>query len=168
MALLARAPTTVSAPVSFSLVNLRPYNQPVATAITLVGLIYMLIFAFIITMAGAGAREIMSVGASSMSMVSLLTLRSAPYLKTSSLLMYRLAQPLILYLPVSFLFAMVSLPFKVHFDAHYTYAGGFFLWAFILYIGMASVGLATEFAVTIIGPKFTGFFLVPLIIANVS
>ena len=63
---------------------------------------------------------------------------------------------------------MVSLPFKVHFDAHFTYAGGFFLWAFTLYLGMSAVGLATEFAITWLGPKFMAFFLVPLIIVNVS
>jgi hypothetical protein len=80
----------------------------------------------------------------------------------------RLAIPMILYLPISFLFAMISLPFKVDFGAHYTYAGGFFLWAFTLYLGMSAVGLATEFAITILGPKFMGFFLIPLIIANVS
>jgi hypothetical protein len=33
---------------------------------------------------------------------------------------------------------------------------------------MASLGLATEFMITIIGPKFMPFFLIPLIIANVS
>jgi hypothetical protein len=56
---LAQAPTTVSQPVSYTLFNLRPYNQPVAAAITLVGLIYMLIFAFIITMTNNAVREIM-------------------------------------------------------------------------------------------------------------
>ena len=75
---------------------------------------------------------------------------------------------MILYLPVSFLFAMISLPFKVHFGAHFNYAAGFFLWAFTLYLGMASVGLATEFAITILGVKFMAFFLIPLIIVNVS
>jgi hypothetical protein len=69
---------------------------------------------------------------------------------------------------ISFFFAMVSLPFKVSFDAHYTYAGGFFLWAFTLFLGMSSVGLATEFAITILGPRFMAFFLIPLIIVNVS
>lgn len=76
--------------------------------------------------------------------------------------------PMVLYLPVSFFFAMVNLPFKVHFGAKYPYAGGFFLWAFVCYVGMASVGLATEFAITFLGPKFIAFFLIPLIIVNVS
>jgi hypothetical protein len=56
---LAQAPTTVSNCIFFTLNNLRPYNQPVAAAITLVGLIYMLIFAFILTMSGSAVREIM-------------------------------------------------------------------------------------------------------------
>jgi hypothetical protein len=59
MNLLAQAPSTISNSVSYQLNNLRPYNQPVATAITLVGLIYMLIFAFTLTMSGAAVRDIM-------------------------------------------------------------------------------------------------------------
>lgn len=56
---LAQAPSTLSQPVFYTLANLRPYDQPVATAITLVGLIYMLIFAFIIAMMNNATREIM-------------------------------------------------------------------------------------------------------------
>ncbi|RXK34694.1 hypothetical protein M231_08046 [Tremella mesenterica] len=63
---------------------------------------------------------------------------------------------------------MISLPFKAHFGAHFTYAGGFFLWAWTLFLGMASVGLATEFAITIMGPRFISFFLIPWILVNVS
>ncbi|RXK34817.1 hypothetical protein M231_07935 [Tremella mesenterica] len=59
MNLLAQAPSTIAQSVSFEMINLRPYNQPVATAITLVGLIYMLIFAFILTMTNNAVREIM-------------------------------------------------------------------------------------------------------------
>jgi hypothetical protein len=44
MALVAQAPGTLSNAISYTVVNMRPYNQPVAAAITLVGLIYMLIF----------------------------------------------------------------------------------------------------------------------------
>ena len=97
-----------------------------------------------------------------------LTLRSSPFMTTRSYIIYRLATPMLLYLPISFFFAMINLPFKIHFDAHYTYAGGFFLWAFTLYLGMAAVGLATEFAITILPQKFVSFFLVPWIIVNVS
>ncbi|ADV22219.1 endoplasmic reticulum protein [Cryptococcus gattii Ru294] len=151
LSLVAQAPTTVTNAVWFSMNNLRPYNQPVAQAITLVGLIYMLIFAFIMTMTNNAVREII-----------------APFLTTRSYIMYRLVSPLCLYFPVSFFFAMINLPFKVDFGAHFTYAGGFFLWWFALFLGMAAVGLSTEAAITVLGPKFMAFFLVPLIIVNVS
>ena len=73
-----------------------------------------------------------------------------------------------MYLPLALNFAMVSLAFGVHFDKRYTEAGGFFLWAFILFLGMASTGLATEFAITIVGPHFIAFFLVTWIVVNVA
>ncbi|KAL7419021.1 hypothetical protein Q5752_006706 [Cryptotrichosporon argae] len=152
MGLLAQAPATISQGVSYAMVNLRPYNQPVAQAITLVGLIYMLIFSFVVTMSNNAAREII-----------------APFLTTRAYIAYRLIAPLAIYLVLSFFYAMINLPFKVHFGAHFTYAGGFFLWWFGgLFLGMAAVGLATEFAITILGPKFIAFFLVPLIIVNTS
>jgi hypothetical protein len=59
MNLLAQAPSTIVQPVYFTLNNLRPYNQPVAQAITLVGAIYLLIFSFIVTMILAPIREMM-------------------------------------------------------------------------------------------------------------
>jgi hypothetical protein len=59
---LARAPLTINPAVSYTMNNLRPYNQPVASAITLVGLIYMLIFAVIMTMVNNVCRQTMYVG----------------------------------------------------------------------------------------------------------
>lgn len=49
---LARAPLTISQPVFYTIRNLRPFSTQTATAITLVGQIYVCIFAFFITMAG--------------------------------------------------------------------------------------------------------------------
>ncbi|WVN89462.1 uncharacterized protein L203_104685 [Cryptococcus depauperatus CBS 7841] len=149
--LLAQAPTTLSNSIYYTMNNIRPYNQPVATAITLVGLIYMLILSFIMTMTNNAVREIIS-----------------PFLTTRSYIMYRIISPICLYFPVSFFFTMVNLPFKVHFGAHYTYAGGFFLWWFTIFLGMGAVGLSTEAAITVLGPRFMAFFLIPLIIVNVS
>ncbi|AAW45796.1 hypothetical protein CNBJ2900 [Cryptococcus deneoformans B-3501A] len=151
LSLVAQAPTTITNDVWYTLNNLRPYNQPVAQAITLVGLIYMLIFSFIMTMTNNAVREII-----------------APFLTTRAYIIYRLVSPICLYFPVSFFFCMVNLPFKIDFGAHYTYAGGFFLWWFALFLGMSAVGLSTEAAITVLGPKFMAFFLVPLIIVNVS
>ena len=63
---------------------------------------------------------------------------------------------------------MVSLPFDVHFGAHFTYAGGFFLWSFTVFLSMISTGLAAEFALAVLGDKLLAYFMIPLIIANVS
>lgn len=75
---------------------------------------------------------------------------------------------MLIYLPLSLLFAMVSLPFDVDFGAHFSHAGGFFLWVLTLYLSMAAVGMAIEFAVTILPPPFVPFFMIAWIISNVS
>ncbi|KAL1681784.1 hypothetical protein EV122DRAFT_287637 [Schizophyllum commune] len=46
--ILANAPQLIIQPVSFTLVNLRPFDVPVASAVTFVGLIYLLILSFFI------------------------------------------------------------------------------------------------------------------------
>ncbi|KIM31251.1 hypothetical protein M408DRAFT_327517 [Serendipita vermifera MAFF 305830] len=149
--LLARAPLTISNPVSFQLFNLRPYTSQVASAVTLVGFIYMIILSFYVTMFGAGAREVI-----------------APYLKMSTYLKLRLIVPLILYVPISLIYSMISLPFNLPFGAKYTYAGGFFLFWCLVFVGMCSLGLATEAALTVLTTRFVAFFLIPFIIINVS
>ncbi|KZT34384.1 hypothetical protein SISSUDRAFT_1052885 [Sistotremastrum suecicum HHB10207 ss-3] len=148
---LARAPLTISGSVAWKWVNLRPYNAPVAQAVTLVGQIYLCIFGFIITMANDAARAHIS-----------------PYLKLSSYLILRIAVPLLAYIPLSLSYAMINLPFHLPFGTKFTYAQGFItFWAFV-WMGMASLGLATEAVVTVLQARFMAFFLVPMIIANVS
>ena len=44
-ALLVNAPRLVSQPVSYTVINTRPFDVPVATAVDFVGLIYLLILA---------------------------------------------------------------------------------------------------------------------------
>ena len=96
-------------------------------------------------MAGAGARGIIG-----------------PFLNTAALIRLRIITPLIIYLPVSLIYAMISLPFKIPFGAKYSYAGGFFLFQIMVYVGMAALGLACEAAITIVGPQFFPFFMLPL------
>ncbi|KIO25208.1 hypothetical protein M407DRAFT_244144 [Tulasnella calospora MUT 4182] len=80
----------------------------------------------------------------------------------------RVFVPLVAYIPLSFSYAMVNLPFKITFDAKYTYAGGFFLFWVFVYMGMAALGLATEAMITLLTPRFISYFLIALIISNVS
>ena len=96
-------------------------------------------------MSSAGAREIIG-----------------PYLNIASLIRLRIISPLLIYLPISLIYGMISLPFKLPFDATYSYAGGFFVFVTMVYVGMAALGLACEAMITILGPRFMIFFLLPL------
>ncbi|OBZ73437.1 Nitrosoguanidine resistance protein SNG1 [Grifola frondosa] len=58
--MIAQAPQTISPAISWSVVNVRPYTAPAAQAVTLVGNIYLCIYAFMITMATATARDLIS------------------------------------------------------------------------------------------------------------
>ncbi|CAE6438385.1 unnamed protein product [Rhizoctonia solani] len=148
---LTSAPQTLTMGAWWTTENLRPYNAPVATALTLVGQIYLCIFAFIMTMTNDAARGIFG-----------------PFLRLRSYLYLRILVPLGLYFPLSLAFAMISLPFHAPFGTKYTYAGGFFLYFVYTFLGMCALGLATEAMVTILTPRFMAFFLIPLIISNVS
>lgn len=144
--LLAQAPQTIAPGIAWKNVNLRVYDAPVAQAVTLVGQIYLCIFAFILVMAHSAARTLVE-----------------PYLSFAHYLALRIIVPLTLYLPLSFFYALVSLPFKLPFSAKYSYGGGFFLFWLFIYMGMCSLGLALEAMVTLLSPKFVPFFLVLLV-----
>ncbi|KIO28765.1 hypothetical protein M407DRAFT_176434 [Tulasnella calospora MUT 4182] len=151
MVAISRAPQTVSQPFSYEAVNLRPYTKTASQAVLLVGQIYIIILSFVITMTHDFARGIIS-----------------PFLRFNSYARMRLLVPLVIYIPLSFSYAMVNLPFKITFDAKYTYAGGFFLFWVFVYMGMAALGLATEAMITLLTPRFIAYFLIALIISNVS
>lgn len=53
----------------------------------------------------------------------------------SSYLKLRIIMPLILYVPISLIYSMISLPFRLPFDGKYSYAGGFFLFWFLIFVG---------------------------------
>ena len=73
-----------------------------ATALLLVGSIYIIIFSFIVTMAGYGVRTPIE-----------------PFLTTKELLLIRIFAPLTLYAPLSLSYSMISLCFKVPFQAKF-------------------------------------------------
>ncbi|KAG9019318.1 hypothetical protein FRB90_004031, partial [Tulasnella sp. 427] len=148
---ISQAPQTVSQPFAYEAVNLRPYTKTASQAVLLVGQIYVIILSFVMTMTHDFARGIIS-----------------PFLSFKSYARMRLIVPLVIYIPLSFSYAMVNLPFKITFDAKYSYAGGFFLFWVFVYMGMAALGLATEAMITLLTPRFIAYFLIALIITNVS
>jgi hypothetical protein len=55
--ILATSPQTIVSPVSYTINNLVPFDQPVATAATFAGMLYQLILGFFVVMISFGARE---------------------------------------------------------------------------------------------------------------
>ncbi|KLO05693.1 hypothetical protein SCHPADRAFT_716122 [Schizopora paradoxa] len=152
--MLAQAPQTISPAVLWTTINLKPYTAPAAQAVTLVGQIYLCIFAFIICMAHSTARDLVS-----------------PYLSFSSYLSLRLGVPILVYVPLSVNYALVSIAFNLPFGGSgtdYTHGTAFLLFIVTIFLGMCALGLALEAMVTVLTTKFVPFFLVLLIIVNIS
>ncbi|CAE6418346.1 unnamed protein product [Rhizoctonia solani] len=127
-------------------VDLRPWNAPIATAMAVVGQIYICVFWY--TVASFPIRASLE-----------------PYLTNRSVMLLRVLFPAIAYIPLSLSFAMISLPFHAPFGTRYTYGGGFFLYFTYVYMDMLALGLAIEAAVTLLQPRFMAYFL---LIVNVS
>ncbi|KAF9509682.1 hypothetical protein BS47DRAFT_1411675 [Hydnum rufescens UP504] len=150
---VARAPQTICDVFSYSSLNLRPYTAPVAQSITIVGYIYVVIFAFILTMTSLQER-----------------LALKPFASFRQAVFYRILLPVLMYIPLSLSYAMLSLNTKVPFDSKYSYAGGFFLFLFYIFLGMCALACdaTVQCAATVVPPRFMTFFIFPLILSNVA
>ncbi|KAI0653466.1 hypothetical protein C8Q70DRAFT_1035581 [Cubamyces menziesii] len=149
--MIANAPQTISPAISWTMVNLRPYQAPAAQAVTLVGNIFLCIFAFMITMANSTARAIVS-----------------PHMAFLPYLALRIFVPLMAYLPLSLSYALINLAFDLPLDTKFGPGAGFMVFWVYIYLGMAALGLSIEAMITILTPRFTPFFLFTLILYNVS
>ncbi|KAF8687626.1 hypothetical protein RHS03_09907, partial [Rhizoctonia solani] len=145
-----RARTAISG-VWWNTVDLRPWNAPIATAMTVVGQIYICVFCFILTLASFPLRASLEI-----------------HLTNRAAILLRVLFPAIAYIPLSLSFAMLSLPFHAPFDSKYTYAGGFFIYFVYVYMDMLALGLAIEVVVGILQPQYMAYFLVSWLIVNVS
>ncbi len=149
---LANAPQLIAGPVSFSEVNVRPFTQTVTIATTFVGLIYLLILAFNVSMALFAARQAVQ-----------------PYLKLSHLIAVRFGAALLGWFICSLSFATLNLPFGVDFTMFDgNRARGFFAFFAFMFLGTVVLGLFIEVFLGMLGTKFIGFALVFLIIIQVS
>ncbi|KZT22868.1 hypothetical protein NEOLEDRAFT_1157587 [Neolentinus lepideus HHB14362 ss-1] len=151
--LAAIAPSTIVQPIGYTMDNVRPFDVPVASAVDLVGLIYLIILSFIASMINCAARETVS------GIDRLLTLRS--------LLLVRVLSPLAMYFFISLSYSLVSLAFQVPFSRTLAHAGFFVYWM-LSWMSMSALGLACESILTLLTQRFIAFFLFPWIISNVS
>lgn len=99
--LAAASPQAVSLPFFYSEHNLAPFDIPVATAITFVGLIYLLILTFLFVMVGLAAREASGL---------------EKKLTTASLIRVRLTSVGIAYFIISLFYSLLSKAFQVDFS----------------------------------------------------
>ncbi|CAE6337829.1 unnamed protein product [Rhizoctonia solani] len=81
-------------------VNLKPWNAAVASPMTIIGQIYLMLFAFILTVMSHQARQ-----------------RLEAQLTYRSLVALRIGLPLVAYIPISISYAMLGLFFRAPFDA---------------------------------------------------
>ncbi|KAG6835079.1 hypothetical protein H0H93_005040 [Arthromyces matolae] len=167
--LMTNSPQTLTTPIAWTLYNVRPFFEPVASAVTFVGLIYVLILSFFVVMIAYGARE-----ASGLNRV--LTLRSLIFTRyASSFAAYFIVSvglhpcklPLFLSSIIQLFYSLVSLAFQINFSIKFG-RGGFVVFWMLNWMGMLSVGLALESLITIVTPKFIPFFMILWIIVNVS
>ncbi|KAJ7453213.1 hypothetical protein FB451DRAFT_673327 [Mycena latifolia] len=150
--ILSTAPELVSRPIYYTTANLRPFDVAVASAVTFVGLIYLLILSFFIVMVSAGARQ-----------ASGLEQRLA----LGSLVRVRLATSVAAYFFIALFYTLLSRAFQLPFDRRFGSAGFVIFWM-LNWIGMLACGLALEAMITVLTVRFVPFFLIIWIISNVS
>ncbi|KAF9044958.1 hypothetical protein BJ165DRAFT_124608 [Panaeolus papilionaceus] len=150
--ILSTSPQTLVEPLGYKVVNIIPFNQPVASAVAFVGLIYLLILAFFIVMIAHGARE-----ASGINRI----------LGCGSLIRVRLVSCLVGYFFLSFFYSLLNLAFKLDLSRRYG-SGGFLIFWMLNWVGMLAVGMALESMITILTPRYIPFFMLLWIITNVS
>lgn len=146
------APQILAQPVGYTLNNLRPFDVPVASAMTYVGLIYVLVLAFFIVNFSAAAREMSGLETS---------------LTTWSLIFLRLVSSCVSYFMLAFFYSLLCLAFKVDFSRTLGRSGFVVFWM-LNYVGMLAVGLSLEAMITLLTTRFVGFFMIFWIISNVS
>jgi hypothetical protein len=150
--LLTASPQTVVAPVSFTFRNLAPFDQPIATGVIFVGLIFQFILALFVVMVGFGAREKSGL---------------ANTLSTTSLVLVKILSLFGMYFLLSLLYSLLSLGFNLHFTKKFG-AAGFVVFWMLNYANMLATGLAVEAVITLLPIPVLPFFILLFIIANVA
>jgi len=152
IAALAAAPQTIGAPVGLTYRNLAMYPT-VANAATFVGLIYLCILAFNVTMAGGAIRDAFG-----------LDLK----LNARSQVLLRLGGPFLCYIILSLMWSLLELPFHLPFGGNFSHGAGFMVWWMFTLLGMAVLGYWTEGFYALVGAKWVAYSLLVIILTNVS
>ncbi|KAG6888299.1 hypothetical protein C0995_009298 [Termitomyces sp. Mi166 len=148
--IMLNSPQTLTTPISFRINNVVPFDKPVASAVTFVGLIYVLILSFFVVMIAYGAREAAGLNKN-------LTLRS--------LIITRFVSSFVSYFFLALFYSLVTLAFQLDFTRKFGRAGFVVFWM-LNWAGMLSVGFALEALITLLTPRFIPFFMILWIIGK--
>ncbi|GAA5860480.1 hypothetical protein JCM8547_000315 [Rhodosporidiobolus lusitaniae] len=137
-------------PFAYSQWNLRPIDQFAAIPATSVGMLYLLIFTYFISLFWNIARQPIE-----------------HKLRLKDLILLRLAVPIGQYVFISLWISLVTMAFKVSFNRWWG-KGGFPLFWASNFTCQWALGMPMEIALTFLGPRYTAFFLIFWVIINVS
>ncbi|KAH6912230.1 hypothetical protein BKA70DRAFT_829109 [Coprinopsis sp. MPI-PUGE-AT-0042] len=168
--ILSTSPQTIVQPVYYTINNLLPFHQPVATASTFVGLIYLLILSFFVVVSSPIAL-ICPEKYSDEQMTGYAARQSSGLdknLRLRSLIMLRLASSFGAYFVISLFYSLLNETFGLTTSATFGRANGFMILWMLNWIGMLSVGLALESVITLATPRYIPFVMVFWIIVNNS
>ncbi|GAA5927678.1 SNG1 family protein [Sporobolomyces koalae] len=142
--------SVLSSPFSYAEWNVGPIANYAGIPASTVGLLYLLIFTYFFSVYFSQARAGLE-----------------PKLRLKSLVALRLIVPPLFYVFLSLWISLVSVAFQIPFNLFWG-RGGFPLFWLGNWATMWALGLAMEVALTILGPKYTAFFLIFWAITNVS
>ncbi|BGP39168.1 hypothetical protein JCM10450v2_003122 [Rhodotorula kratochvilovae] len=137
-------------PFSQATWNLRPVDQFAGIPATTVGMLYLLVFTYFVSLFSSIARQPIE-----------------NKLRLPDLLALRILVPVVQYIFISLWISLVTLAFKVSFERFFG-AGGFPLFWLSNFLAQWGAGMPMEIALSFLGPKYTAFFLILWIILNVS
>ncbi|KAK9314459.1 hypothetical protein V1522DRAFT_458758 [Lipomyces starkeyi] len=152
-AIASSAPQVLSTPVAINSYNIRPFDNPISTAVLQVGLIYLIIISFF-----------------QFNFFQPVHMTLAPQLKRMHYIIYRIATTWIAYFFLSLFYSLISLAFQIDFTRAFGRAGFVVYWM-INWLGMAAVGGACEnvaLIAVVTYPPLIGFWLIFMVISNVS
>ncbi|BGP15153.1 hypothetical protein JCM10213v2_003110 [Rhodosporidiobolus nylandii] len=142
--------SVLAKPFNYSQWNLRPIHAFAGIPATSVGLLYLLIFTYFISLFWNNAR-----------------MQIEKYLRLKDLIILRILVPVVQYIFISLWISLVTLAFQVPFNDWWG-KGGFPLFWASNFCCQWALGMPMEIALTIVGPKYTAFFLIFWVIMNVS
>ncbi|CUM47199.1 uncharacterized protein AC631_05697 [Debaryomyces fabryi] len=144
----------LSTPMTFTYIDKIPYTNPVLTAPSQVGLIYMIIMTFF------QVNFFMDVHKS----VAELKIKPIHYV------IYRILSSILSFFVISLFFSLVTLAFQVDFTKAFGHSGFLVYWM-ITFITMWAVGLVNEIAahiIIMIYPPMIGFWMLFWVVINIA